>query len=308
MNIMKKYKYYYLFILIFLFFQLFYFNISSYTPHDYIQPKSLPILEIDSQSVRIAEEIGGGVYYHEVDAIVPFFPKFVREEWKYYKDKIAKRIGQITPSPSKESALWRNSATSVQMLLKDATMSAPFFWEMCVSIAHQSESTANFGIDNLYMIKSKKSMLRKIQGSMKLGISEKEAVTKLRDALRGTIIAETPEKVFEIVQNIKEFASKKGHEVVFINIWEENRPSGYVGIHAKMLFPVYDSEGLPTDRNIITEIQIHLRCIMDGTKECVKEREHLLYEQMHRRGIEPEIQAAASTLLYLTALKQCSSW
>lgn len=307
---MKKFKCTYLFIFLIVVFSFYLFNtnilifISSFST----EQKSQPILEIDSQSVKIADEVGGGVYYHEVDAIVPFFPHLVREEWRNYKNKIAKRIGPIFPTASKESALWRNSATSIDFLVKDAMMAAPYFRELCVSIAHQSGAIANFGIDNQYMLKSKKSIQRKVNDLIKLGISEEEAVTKLRDSLRGTIIAETPEQVFEIVQRIKKFAEGIECDVVFINIWEENRPSGYVGIHAKMLFPIYDPQGLPTTRNIIVEIQIHLRCIMDGTKACVKEREHLLYEQMYRRGIDPEIQAAASTLLYLTALKQCSSW
>ena len=37
----------------------------------------------------------------------------------------------------------------------------------------------------------------------------------------------------------------------------------------------YEKDGIThTGRNIIVEIQIHLRCIMDGTIESVKEREH----------------------------------
>lgn len=266
---------------------------------------SQPILEIDTQSVKTADEIGGGVYYREVDAIVPFFPSLVRDEWLSYKNAIAERIGLILPAPSKESALWKNSATTLDQLILDANRAAPYFWEMCLNVAHKTGGVANFGIDNHHMIKSKRSINLKIEESMRDGLSREEAVTKIRDALRGTIIAETPEQIPLIVQTLKEVAAEMGREFVFINIWNESRPSGYVGIHAKMLYPIYDAKGNDTQRNIIIEIQIHLRCIMDGTSTCVKEREHSLYEQMRMRGIDPAIQTSASTLLYLTALKQC---
>lgn len=263
------------------------------------------VLEIDTKSVKIVEEIGGGIYYHEVDALVPFFPSLVRAEWQNVKNEIAERIGPIYPAPTTESALWKNSATSVDSLIKDAQMAAPYFWETCVLIANKTGTVANFGIDNRYIIKSKKSIERKVQESIEQGVSEEEAIGKMRDSLRGTIIAQTPEQIPFIVQTLKEFAEKEERELVFINIWEDDRPSGYVGIHAKMLFPIYDENGLHTQRNIIIEIQIHLSCIMDGTKKCVKEREHLLYEEMRKGCVDTEIQTAASTLLYLTALKQC---
>lgn len=266
--------------------------------------KSQPLFEIDSQSVQIAEEIGGGIYYREVDAIVPFFPSLVRAEWLNYKNYIAERIGPIYPTTTKESLSWKNSATSIDLLVKDAQTAAPHFLEMCMFVAHKTGSTANFGIDNQYMIKSKRSIARKIQESTRGGLSESDAVSKVRDALRGTIIAETPEQISLITESLKEYAHNLGREIIFINIWEENRPSGYVGIHAKMLFPVYDNKGLYTQRDVIVEIQIHLKCIMDGTKRCVKEREHLMYDQMRKKGVDPEIQTAASNLLYLTALKQ----
>lgn len=276
---------------------------SKETVQNYSQSK--PILEIDSNSANTVEELGGGIYYQEVDAIVPFFPSLVRAEWMQLKNEIIERIGYISPVASKESSLWKNSATSVNSLIKDAHIAAPDFWKMCVYIANKTGTVANFGIRNQYMIKSKKSISRKVKESIEKGLSEEEAVGKVRDSLRGTIIAETPEQITLIVQALKEFAYREARQIVFINIWEDNRPSGYVGIHAKMLFPIYDRQGKNTQKNIIIEVQIHLTCIMDGTLRCVKEREHLLYEQMRKGGADPEIQTAASTLLYLTALKQC---
>lgn len=271
------------------------------------QKKSQAILEIDSRSVSVVEEMGGGIYYRQVDAIVPFFPDIVNAEWLKLKNSISKRIGYIGPGPSKKTDLWRNNANSIDLLIEDAKLAAPHFLKMCEVTARKTGTLVNFGINNQHMIKSKKSLKRKIRESLSQGDSEEDAVRKVRDSLRGTIIAEIPEQIPLIVHYMKEYARTIGSEAVFINIWEENRSSGYVGVHVKILFPIFDENGIDTGSKIIAEIQIHLRCIMDGTKHSVKEREHLLYEQMMAKGVDPKIQTAASKLLYLTALMQCPS-
>jgi hypothetical protein len=270
-----------------------------------LNSQSQPILEIDSDSVKVVEEVGGGIYDREVDALLPLFPSLVRAEWLNYKNEIAARIGTIAPSPTKESASWRNSAKSIHQLIKDAQLAAPAFKKMCLCISNHTGCKVNFGIKNQCMIKGEKSINRKVHESITEGLSREEAVGRVRDALRGTLIAETPEQIQVVIHTLKDFAYANGIQIVFINVWEENRPSGYVGIHAKMLFPISDQNEFTSQRNIIAELQIHLHCIMDGTMESVKEREHLLYDKMRKGGVDPEIQTAASTLLYLTALKQC---
>lgn len=272
----------------------------TYSPHE----TSQVVAEIDSQSVNTIEEMGGGVYYREVDAIVPLFPSIVWIEWLNYKNAIAEKIGPIFPGPSKESAKWSNSANTIEQLIADARDASNQFLSMCLNISHKTGCTPNFGIDNQYMIKSKKSIERKIIEGMNAGLKKEEAISKIRDTLRGTIIADNVEQIPLVVQALKNYAREMGREVIFINIWNDNRSSGYVGIHAKMLFPVYDAKGNIIDRNINAEIQIHLKSIMDGTQRCAKERAHLLYNQMHTRSIDPKIQTSSSMLLYLTALKQ----
>ncbi len=248
----------------------------------------------------------GGIYSHKLEAIVPFFSSYIRAEWISYKNEIAERIGVIHHPLNKQSDFWENSSDSIDSLLLDAKIAEPYFRKKCIEIAKRTNSVANFGILDLSIIKSKKSLIRKVKQIVKeKGIPEEWIIPKIRDALRGTIIADIPEQIPSIVDAIKEFAHEEGQEVVFVNLWEESRPSGYVGIHAKMLLPIHEIEKKAPHKYIIVEIQIHLRCIMDGTKECVKEREHLLYDQMRHGGINPELQTAASTLLYLTALKQC---
>lgn len=264
------------------------------------------IYEIDFASVYTAEKLGAGFYCQEIDALVPLFPDLARAELLIYKNAIAERIGPIFPSSTHENEIWRNSADTIDLLIEDAKVAAPTFLEICKEISVNTGSGISFGINNRSMIKSKKSILRKVdEVILEEKVVEREAVKKVRDSLRGTIIAETPEEIPFIIESIKKIAQNKGCEVIFINIWEENRLSGYVGIHAKLLLPFNDDKNGSINRKIITEIQIHLRCIMDGTKTCAKERVHLLYEQMHQKKINPEIQSQASALLYLTALKNC---
>lgn len=274
---------------------------------DYLSTKDKAIQEVDTKVAKVVEELGGGVYHSEVEAIVPFFSSYVRNEWFKYKNEITERIGPIVPRVSTESALWENSAKTVEDLLQDAERVASHFRESCLQIAKKTNSAVSFGIKDESIIKSKASLIRKVkQTAQELGISEAEAIAKIRDTVRGTIIVDTPEQIPLVVEAIKELALAEKREVVFINAWEENRPSGYVGVHAKLLFPIHEKKSTSFQKNIIVEIQIHLKCIMDGTLSSVKEREHLLYEHIRNGTFNySDLQTSASTLLYLTGLKEC---
>lgn len=265
---------------------------------------SLSFAEIDSQTLQIVEDIGGGVYYRELDAIIPFFPTILQEEWMNCKRLIAKRIGPIHPGPTKKSDNWKNNALTADQLIEDAHAAAPQFLKMCLAISQQTGTSTNFGIENRHMIKSRRSVQKKIHEYISSGFSYTEAVGKVRDSLRGTIIVEKIEQIPQVVDAIKKYAKNMGREVVFLNLWEENNPSGYVGIHAKMLFPVPSEEMNSNTKNINVEIQIHLKCIMDGTFKCAKERAHLLYAQMHQRGFDSKQPSVGSMLFYFTSMKQ----
>lgn len=262
--------------------------------------------QIDQKAAMLVEKLGGGIYNDNFEALIPLFPSLVREEWTNHKNEIAERIGPIYSGPIQESQSWENSATTVDELLTDAQLVAPYFQSKSLEIAKNTHSIANFGINDRYVIKSKNSLSRKVKQIIKeRNISEKEAVAKVRDAVRGTIVARSPEQIPFIVKSIRNFAHEMKCDVVFTNAWEENLASGYVGVHAKMLLPVFEKGESYSNRSIAVELQIHLQCIMDGTMGSVKEREHLLYEKMREGKTDPQLQSAASTLLYLTALKQC---
>lgn len=262
--------------------------------------------EIDLQAAIIAEELGGGIYNEEIQATVPRQPKLITEEWKRCKDLISSIIGSINP-PSSEGSLWENSAHNIEELLTDASTTAPTFLELTENIAAQTGSITNFGVENQHMIKSYESLSRKIQkDSIDLGISETAATSKIGDSLRGTLITDTAEKVQRVVEMIKFDANALGGKAVFKNYWEHSRDdSGYIGVHAKIILPVPElNRGEMSKRQIVTELQIHLSHIMDGTDECVKERAHLLYEHERQDDYDKNALSAASQLLFLAALRQ----
>lgn len=262
--------------------------------------------EIDLHAAIIAEELGGSTYNEDIHATVPNRPELITEEWKKCRNIISSKIGVINP-PSSQGSAWENSAQTIDELLTDALMTAPIFLELTEKIAEQTGSITNFGVENQHMIKSYESLSRKIhKDSIELNISETAAISKIGDSLRGTLITDTAEKVQRVVNRIKLDTRVLGGKAVFKNYWEYSRDdSGYIGVHAKIFLPVpKQNKGEMSKRYIVTELQIHLSHIMDGTDECVKERAHLLYEYERQDDYNKNTLIAASQLLFLTALRQ----
>lgn len=256
---------------------------------------------MQEKAAKQAEELGGSYYHPRLEAVIPNYPDIIREEWLRCKNQIAARIGTIDPGPIASSAYWENSAKKTDLLLKDAQIAAPYFKNMCVEVAQKTNTVAHFGFKGKAIVKTKKSLKDKVsQDVRQLDISRKLAVAKIRDALRGTIIAEKPEQIPGVVEKIKEYAVKMDSEVVFTNAWQDERPTGYVGVHAKILFPVV--KGKKQDY-IIGEIQIHLKCIVDGTENSPKEQQHLIYKHEEAASFDEEMRFA-SILIYLTGLKE----
>lgn len=254
-------------------------------------------------STRLLQEVGGGKYSKEIEAIIPSNPTVVKERWTQYKKEIAEEIGSINPSASKESSLWENSARSVEDLLRDAKQAAPLFRAGCFQIAKETSSEPYFGPGGREIIKGKKSLTRKVlQDADIAGISQEEATQKIRDALRGTLIADSPEQVSLIAAKIQDFVKRQGGELIFKNFWQDKeRKNGYVGVHAKILLPFYVAhQGETLKKIIIAEIQIHLRSFMDGTMRSAKEREHRIYEKVRKEEVDEEAIASASMLIYLS--------
>ncbi len=255
---------------------------------------------LDAKALQTAETVGGGAYNREMDAILPFFPSLLEDAWSSHKKVISKRIG---PIENHHQLLLKNSANTIEELIDDAKKASPEFIRMLSEISLKTGGVVNFGIENKHMIKNKESIQINVLKSMNAGLAFEDAVKNIRDCLRGTIITESPEQICVIIKSLNDYANRNGREWQFINHWELNHPDGYVGIHAKMLFPIMEDD-LYTHRDITIEVQIHLKCIMDGNKQCIKEKSHKLYYQMLRDKLDQKIQSPASMLLYLTGIKE----
>jgi len=263
--------------------------------------------EIDLKASEFAQNKLHGWYYdHEIHAVVPNDINQTDEEWKKTKDKIARVIGPLPSYINQDYRSWKNSAKTVDELIQDASIMAPSFIKDFEHLASLTGTKANFGPNNQYAMKSRASLINKVKrDSNEFKISDEEAVTLIGDALRGTLILNDLSQIPTVVAEIINYAKDHDARVTFKNLWAEDRESGYVGIHAKLLLPLHNSEKGKAQRYILAEMQIHLYSIFDGTSESVKERGHLIYE--HVRDLEDFDHlkhSAASRLLFLTAMQE----
>lgn len=260
--------------------------------------------EIDLKAAEYAQNrLKGGYYDNGLHAVVPRDILQTEKEWKQAKDRIARVIGPI-PNLSSKNDLWQNSSKNIDHLLDDAKSIAPIFKQDFQNIANAVGGQLNFGPGNQYIVKSRQSLVSKVkQDASELQLSEEEAVARISDALRGTIIVDDLEKIPHVIVEILDYAYEHGTKVIFKNIWQEDRDSGYIGIHAKILLPLPQIDVLAEKRYVLAEMQIHLNSINDGTDQSPKERVHLLYEIQRSEGLSSSQQKAASKLLYLIAMQ-----
>lgn len=259
--------------------------------------------EIDVKAAELAaEKLSGGYFDEKIHTVIPSDFYQTEKVWKRTKDRIAQLIGPIPAPKGTDSALWENSSKTVNGLLQDAQKMAPLFKKDFQNIALAHRAMANFGPGNEFIVKSSGSLIRKVNRDAKeFNLSEAEAVSQIGDVLRGTVIADKVQKIPGIIAAIVDYADKQGAKVVFKNLWLEDRESGYVGIHAKLLLPILEAEGT---RYVLAEMQIHLDSIADGTAMSAKERAHLIYENVRSEQTSPVELSAASKLLFLTAMDE----
>lgn len=259
--------------------------------------------EINVRAAELADgKLKGGHFDENIQTVIPKDIDRTEIEWRQTKEKIAQLIGPLPSSFESESFVWENSSETIDDLLNDVHLLAPTFKNDFQKIAHQHESVANFGPGNEYLLKSKESLVDKIERNRDAWkVSEGEAVRHIGDSLRGTLIVDQLDKIPELVRSMMAYADEHGGRVDFKNLWKEDRESGYVGIHARLLLPVATAEGT---HYILAEMQIHLDSIMDGTALSAKERAHLIYENVRAEHNTSSELSAASKLLFLVAMQE----
>lgn len=260
--------------------------------------------EVDLKAAYLAyTRLNGGYYDSDFHAVLPCDVVLTEEQWKKAKDHIAQIIGPL-PVLSEQKIVWENSSKDIDNLLLDAIIASPMFKNDLDCIAYQTETKAYFGPEDRNLVKSRESLINKVSLDAEDLENEEEAISKIGDTLRGTIIVEDILKVPSVIAEIINYADFKDTPVTFKNFWLQDRESGYVGIHAKMLFPLPAIEENDAKRHLLVEIQIHLKSIADGTVDSVKERTHLIYEYARLENFNHLKFSAASKLLYLTAMNE----
>lgn len=263
--------------------------------------------QIDLKAAALAQQLlNGGHYSQHLHVVIPDDAVLTEVEWKKAKERIARAIGPIPNlSNPRITRFWKNSAKSVDELYQDALSQALSFKADFLTIASFTGTTIFFGADDQHIVKARDSIANKVSRDARtLNVSEEEAIAKISDALRGTIIVDDFFQISAVIAEIIRYVDYKDGEVVFKNIWtEERKQDGYVGIHAKILLPMPYQEPFTEQRTLIAEMQIHFRAIVDGTDESPKEREHAIYESIRSENEDPSALSAASRLLYLTAMQ-----
>lgn len=246
-----------------------------------------------------------GFYNEDLKAVLPVQPVLTQILWEQRKNQVARTIGVLPNPATLESMLWSNSATTQSELIEQSQKLAPTFKEMCHQIGEQTNTNPYFGPQDRYIVKTPSSLARKVaQDAKVMATSEQDSLAKIGDALRGTIVVDSPTQIPKVVEAIIAQVQQQGGEVVFKNLWAEDRASGYLGVHAKMNLPLPPQEGSSENGTILVELQVHLKPLMNGTEECVKEYAHGLYERARVGVVDPADIYIASKLMFLTALQK----
>ncbi|MCE5317693.1 MAG: hypothetical protein LLG04_10125 [Parachlamydia sp.] len=103
--------------------------------------------------------------------------------------------------------------------------------------------------------------------------TQDDAIAKVNDCLRGTIIVKNVDSCKQLIQHLTTQANRAGMQIAYSNKYDGNAyPNGYFGIHARLHF------NSPTGDKILAEIQIHFEMIENGSADCPSQDTHKTYE------------------------------
>ncbi len=183
-------------------------------------------------------------------------------------------------------------------LLKDAKAFEPAFRSMMQGAAFEADAEPNYGPPKKgggdFALKDKGSMERKVE-------TKGTHPSAMSDAVRGTIIADTPEQISKAADALRARVHAMGGKLRIDNKFREgvrNR-NPYRAVHADILSPIPG-----TDRMIRSEVQLQLRDFHDGTMESPKEQVHKIYELAREGKVDQKSARAAMQLIITHAYQQ----
>ncbi|CCB88772.1 hypothetical protein [Simkania negevensis] len=223
-------------------------------------------------------------YEPKIRSIVPFKGAYplVQLAWKYLRNSLREGVGTFPellshpPLISRTPVFHANSATTIEELYQDEQEGAEIFLPICQQVAESGGGTAHFGPENVNIIKSKESILSKVQRTQsESGASVAHAIAQIDDGVRGTISFDTPEQLRAGMKEFLHLAKQNGWEIDVSNLWENEQDyGGYIDFDVRIMIP------LGQDRQVVAELQFHLNDFYDGTKDSPVSRAHKVYEEM----------------------------
>jgi hypothetical protein len=222
-----------------------------------------------------------------------------KQEVAEARNALAARIGLVHGNAEpKESRTWKNTATSVDALAEDAKKAEPTLKSIIADAAEASGGEPNYGPGNAHALKAKDGLRDKVEKRGK-------PLATISDAVRGTIIVDSPEELGRASEVLTAAVEKAGGKIVYDNKFTYQNPAGYAGLHADVFLPTGDG-GM-----VRSEIQLHLRDINNGKMlnedpNNPKEKAHALYELSRKPTTPPEQRDALleqQREIYLTGMQ-----
>lgn len=261
-------------------------------------PKQQPVRAMTPQ--ELCPKVAGCEEDAELGVHVPKNPERVRGMLMKARAAVASKLKGI--GDQGEPPAFRNTAQSTKEILEDAQKAEPLLRQLVQASAQAGTGDANVGPGGKFALKSPESLGRKVTDRVKArGLDEKDIVSEISDAVRGSVLVDTPEQLKAAADAIRKRTEAAGGKIYIDNKWEQDVPGGYAGVHADLLLPVGN-----TGRFIRSEVQLHLKSVNDGTMEAVKEKSHALYERTRAHGVSEHARSralGASMLMFLSAMQ-----
>lgn len=251
-----------------------------------------------NQFAPVGAEKGAGSAVNVVKAPVAKDLEALRRDVVAARQKIADILGDIGDT---EDPKFANHAASADELLQDAQAAEPILRSVVGASARVAGGEANFGPGGKFALKSPESLQRKVRERIETRQQGEAVVVKgISDAVRGSVLVDTPEQLKKASEAIRAAVEKAGGKIFVDNKFKTPHEFGYGAVHADLLLPAGDS-----GRMIRAEVQLHLRAVNDGTMQSVKESSHKFYELLRGDAKTVWRDAAACTgaslLAYMSA-------
>ncbi len=204
--------------------------------------------------------------------------------WRCMRQPLRQRLGTVSSTIESTATdisnsipySGRNTASTIDELYDDAMQGSHKLRDVCRNIQKRCRGQAHFGPNDANIVKSKESMVSKVQRMQaESNCSTATAIQGIDDAVRGTLSFKTMQQLKMGINIFFNHAKANGWKIECSNLWtNEHDYGGYLDVDARIEIPVGD------ERVVIAEVQFHLQDFYDGSKQSIVARAHKIYEQL----------------------------